>query len=64
MEEQNDMAPWVACSFITFPSKMTDNEPTTMKEGRTGDETKDRAGEAEERSVLLAHNCVCSVSLN
>lgn len=26
MGEQNDMAPWVCCSFITFPSKMTDKK--------------------------------------
>lgn len=64
MEEQNDMAPWACCSFITFPSKMTDNEPTTMKDGRMKNETKDREGEVEERSVPLAHNCVCSVSSN
>lgn len=57
MGEQNDMAPWVCCSFITFPSKMTDKRPTAMKDGRTEDETKDGEGEAGARSVLLAQNC-------
>lgn len=30
-------APSMCWPFITFPCKMTDKDPKTMKEGKTGD---------------------------
>lgn len=65
MGEQNDMAPSVFCSFITFPSKMTDKNANDNEGGKETRKTRQRMGRVKlgEKSILLVQNWLF-VSLN